>query len=61
MPHMYWMMKDVAGVRFGGEVEKGSYAWEKKGTVTYPGIVDSGTSLILIPDEVYHDYMRRLW
>ena len=25
--HMYWMVEHVNGIRFGGEVEDGAYAW----------------------------------
>ena len=59
-PHMYWQVEKVAAVRFGEDGESGAYVWSSQGT-TYPAIFDSGTSMIMLPEAIYGNFMTKLF
>ena len=59
--HMYWSVEHVNGIRFGGEVEDGAYAWLRGGPTSYAAIFDSGTSASLIPTELFEPFITRLF
>lgn len=58
-PHMYWNIEHNGGVRF-GETREGTYAWTKDSPTTYPAILDSGTSLVMVPSQIYSFFMAKL-
>ena len=61
-PHMYWMIEKTIGVRFGDpEIEDGAYAWQKGGTQSFSAVLDSGTSLMMVPQEIFDNFMYRLF
>lgn len=59
--HMYWMVEHINGIKFGGDVENGAYAWLKDGAQSYQGIFDSGTSATLIPKDIYYPFLTRFF
>ena len=59
--HMYWSVEHVNGIRFGGEVEDGSYAWLRGGPTSYAAIFVSGTSASLIPTDLFKPFIERLF
>ena len=54
-PTMYWMVNDAKGVKFVNKMSgtEQAYKWLKKGPENYPAILDSGTSLSMIPEALY--------
>ena len=57
--HMYWMVSDVAGMRINGD-DDSAYTWLKHSEKPYDAIFDSGTSLTMVPQEVYEYLMTKL-
>ena len=58
-PHMYWMV-NTTGVRFGGLIENGVYAWTSNSSKVIPAIIDSGTSMTMLPSNIYEPFMDKL-
>mmetsp|Transcript_33820 Transcript_33820/g.44671 ORF Transcript_33820/g.44671 Transcript_33820/m.44671 type:complete len:289 (+) Transcript_33820:339-1205(+) len=63
-PHMYWMVTNVSAVRFttqNGSIDKNKeYKWLKKGKHGYDAIFDSGTSLTMVPQDLYEMVLSKL-
>ena len=60
-PHMYWLVEDITAVSFGDrEVEDGAYSLLKHGPQGYMAIFDTGTSMTMIPSEVFEPFIAKL-
>lgn len=52
VPHFYWLAAGVTGVRFGDT----AYKFEK----AYEVIFDSGTSLTMVPETIYDQFVNQI-
>ena len=67
--HMYWMVENINAVRFitdradqkGEEELADIYGWLRGGPSSYPGIFDSGTSMMMVPSPIYSKFINRLF
>ena len=70
-PHLYWMVKNVSGVRF-GDSNDDAYTWADSPSdpsdtsedaihASYPAIFDSGTSMIMLPRSIYTNFIDKLF
>ena len=59
-PHMYWMVDNVAGMRFNHD-DNNAFSWLKYSTKPYEAIFDSGTSLTMVPEEIFELLIGKMW
>ena len=58
---MYWLVDGITAVRFGEpEIEDGAYSLLKNGPLGYKAIFDSGTSMTMIPKEIFDPFITKL-
>ena len=57
---MYWMIEGTTGAKFVNyrTASEKSFRWLKQGPVSYPVILDSGTSLSMVPQALYTPFMK---
>ena len=56
-PHMYWMVSKVSGVRYNHST---SFKWLKNENASYSAIFDSGTSLTMVPTDLYDHIIDKI-